>query len=856
MLKAFGNTNTVKLNTYLIKNPTSVKKIGDSGRALSASPRLALPIAAAMVLFGAIATTSASVQAAEPSYDQLVVQARAGEPQPLLSWMEHYQHQLDANQRADWLQIANWAGRDQLVITLWADFSPAQRRTMPERGVLAVARSYRNLQQWQSALALWQEILQRHPQQTDARAGWIMSLADAGQDVQARLAAEQFVQEQPGDVSYQVFFYVTEGKGNGWDQLFALTRLQDLQANDPTFDLDPRLMPLLAAKQVSLPALESAQRHASNESQLRGVELDQVAELVRMAHTDSRGEQDQHLIADRALARYDYLLKMWQEKAESEPNNKELQADILRALLDRLGAALARQHYQEVIENYEVLVQEGEAIPDFAKRWAASAYLSTRQPEQAYHILQRLFAERARAQLPVEDAQEYFFSALESERLGEAERITTEIRENAPYYRYVHGSNMPQPNDNWLSGQVLYGHYLQKTNRLDAAALHNAKLSAGGPSNQGLRINLAETQLARNLPRAAEHELKVAEALEPTNLVLERQQAYVAQRLQEWQQFDLLVDDVLTRSASSAASQQLGRAHHIENLSELRVGGAKGISSDNPVSGSHDLNVNMAWYGPRAYEYWRPFIGFDYGAGRFDEGPASVRVQSLGAEFSSRDNWAELELSNHNARGDNQTGARVSYWHDVDDHWRFGTELERLARNTPLRAIGDGVSANQASGFVRWYENERRQYQLSLSASDFSDHNHRFNAGITGQERWLSWPYFTLDVLPSLSMSSNSQQDGLYYSPKRDLSLAPSLFGDHVLYRHYDQVWRQQFVLGAGYYWQQDYAGGLSTTVGYGQRYASHGVFDMGAMLLWNKQPYDGKREHDLSLLFDVNYKF
>lgn len=805
----------------------------------------------------AMVLSAIPVMAADATYDSLVSQARSGNTDPLLSWLEQNRRQLNTSMRADWLQVANWAGDDQQVILIWEGLPHTVRNRIPERGVLAVARSYRNQQQWQKSLAIWQEVLRSNPQQQDARAGWIMSLADAGLRHQARHEADRFVLESGSDLSHQVFIYVIKGNGNGWDELFAVTQLQELNQGAEQANLNPMLMNALAVEQVSAPALQLGQRLDPSAATLRKLELDQAAELVRVAQTDSRGEQEQHRIADRALARYTTLLQNWKAQTGTDDTvDSAIEADSRRARIDRLGAYQARSRYTDVIDEFERLQQQENSMPVYALRWAASAYLSNRQPDKAYRILSELFAGQPASQLPSEDAQDLFFAALESERLDEAGQIARDITANTPQYRYHHGSTSPQPNDNWLSGQVLESYYLQKINRLDAAELHNLKLSDSGPGNQGLRINLAEVMLARGLPRAAERQLKIGEVLEPANLGLERQQAYVAQSLQEWQQFDLLVEDVMQRSADEPATQQLVLSHQVENLSEFRLGGSKGISSDNPVSGAHDLNLYSALYGPRMYEHWRPFIGFDYRAGRFDEGKGSERIQALGAEYSSRDNWGELELSNHNARGDNETGLRFSYWHDFNDHWRLGTDIERLARDTPLRAVRSGVTSNQAGGYIRWYENERRQYQFSLAASDFSDDNNRLNYAISGKERLFTRPYLTIDLLPSISMSSNSQQDGAYYSPKRDLSIAPTLFADHVLYRQYDQVWRQQFVLGAGYYWQQDYGGGISTTAGYGQRYMTNQVFDVGAMLLWSKQPYDGKREHDLSLLFDVNYRF
>ncbi|ART82243.1 poly-beta-1,6 N-acetyl-D-glucosamine export porin PgaA [Oceanisphaera profunda] len=789
------------------------------------------------------------VVAADFSYDNLVIQARSGNTVPLLTWLERNSRQLNANMRADWLQVANWAGDDQQVVTVWEGFSPIVRNSIPARGALAAASSYRNLKLWQQSLAIWHEQLRLNPDLQDARAGWIMSLSDAGEKQQARQQAERFVQENGSYLSHQVLLYTIQGSGNGWDELFALTRLQDLHQDTDQSDIDTKLMQAMAAKLVSKPALQFGKQHTSDAAVLRHLELDQVAEMVRMAHTHSRGEQDKYWIADRALARYRQLLQSWQGLPDAG-------ADIRRARIDRLGAYVARNRHKDAINEYENLQKQDPAMPTYAKRWAASAYLSNRQPDKAYRILHELFGTTPAFKLRPEDAQEFFFAALESDHLDEAGLIASDIMANTPYHRYDYGSPTPQPNDNWLSGQVLQGHYLQKVNRLDAAEQHNQKLSDSGPGNQGLRINLAETLLARGLPRAAERQLKIGEVLEPYSLILERQQAYVAQDLQEWGQFDLLVKDVVQRSPNEPATQQLARAHQVENLSEFRLTGSKGISSDNPISGSQDLNFNSALYGPRMYEHWRPFIGFDYAAGRFDEGKGSKRIQAIGAEYSTRDNWGELELSNHNAVSENKTGARFSYWHDFNDNWRVGTNIERLARDTPLRAIRSGVTSNQVGGYVRWYENERRQYQFSVAASDFSDDNQRINVAITGVERLYTRPYLFIDLLPTIGMSSNSQQDGAYYSPEQDLSIAPTLFIDHVLYRRYDQVWRQQLVLGAGYYWQEDFGGGLSTTAGYGQRYETNSVFDVGAMLLWNKQPYDGQREHDLSLVFDVNFKF
>jgi biofilm PGA synthesis protein PgaA len=104
-----------------------------------------------------------------------------------------------------------------------------------------------------------------------------------------------------------------------------------------------------------------------------------------------------------------------------------------------------------------------------------------------------------------------------------------------------------------------------------------------------------------------------------------------------------------------------------------------------------------------------------------------------------------MEVSGRNYGDGQKIGGRLSAWHDFNDNWRVGGSAERLSRNTPLRALRSGVYANSGDLFVRWYQNERREYQLSFAASHFSDGNDRIEYGLSGKERMWTTPRFTLD---------------------------------------------------------------------------------------------------------------
>ncbi|MDU7293486.1 MAG: poly-beta-1,6 N-acetyl-D-glucosamine export porin PgaA [Klebsiella pneumoniae] len=312
----------------------------------------------------------------------------------------------------------------------------------------------------------------------------------------------------------------------------------------------------------------------------------------------------------------------------------------------------------------------------------------------------------------------------------------------------------------------------------------------------------------------------------------------------------------MQRLAATAPGNQGLQIDYIHHLSELRLSVGKGLHSDNPVSGTHDLSFETAIYSPPLADSWRLFGGHRFAEGNFEEGKGSRRQLFAGVEWRPRDYWGELELSSVNFHGENKPGVRLSAAHDVSDRWQLGGELERISQQTPLRALRNGVSANRGEGWLRWSPNERREYRFSTAASRFTDRNRRQEYTLSGKERLWQTPWLTLDLQPGLSASANSRTDTAYYSPARDLAATAALAVDHTLYQRYDTVWSQQLLAGGGSYWQKNHAAGAITVLGYGQRLRWNNVVDTGVMLNWDKRPYDGKRENNLAITLDANIRF
>lgn len=805
------------------------------------------------ILFGFSAAIVFSSQAADPHYDEMVLKARSGDTSTLLGYLrEQEQRQpLNANQIADWLQVANWAGRDSEVVSVWERYH--QRLVLPVRAEVATARSLRNLKQWNASLALWDSAQQKEPKNPDIIAGRIMTLSDSRQFAVAESEARQWVQREPSGTSAETLAYVLKAQGKNWDALFAATVAS--QSGPQNAWSRQFLIGSLTANRISGPALTLSESQNLSPAEQRRLRTDAAAEQVRLAFIPGRNEQERYLVADRTLAEYDQMLNAWQNDPTAQP-------DYQRARIDRIGALLARQRTADVITSYEALVAEGKPVPEYARRWVAAAYLAQEKPDEANALMASITTNPSGAptgdpmRLTTEDQQALFFTRMGSEDYTAAKKQADLIVARSPWMIRHYGSPVPEPNDYWELGQVMQAQYRSMTNDLAEAEILSRQLARTAPGNQGIRILYASVLQARGLPRAAERELKLAEVLEPSNVALEAQQASVAFDLQEWQQAWLLIDDIAAREPQDQRTRQLLKQRQVFNKSELRISGHQGIDSDSPVSGQHDFSINSALYGPPMGDNVRLFAGFNFATGEFEEGKGYDRDLLGGVEWRSRNYWAEAELSHRNYSVDKQIGARLSAYHDLNDNWRLGGSAERMSSNTPLRALRNGITANGGNAWVRWYQNERREYALSVAPSWFSDGNDRMEYMLTGKERLWTAPRFTVDFTPSVSASTNSKSNTPYFNPKQDLSIVPALMADHQIYRAENKTWSQQFYLAVGDYQQKHYGSGVITTVGYGQRLQMNNIVETGFMLTWDKRPYDGVRERNIAVAFDVNVRF
>ena len=794
---------------------------------------------------------------ADPAYDALIIQARNGNFTPALTQLRQLSAERQTpGQVSDHLVIAGWAGQGAEVLKVYE--AQGKHRNLSTQALATVARTYRDQRQWASAEAVYRQALLREPNNVDLQLGLALTQADGGQAKEAVERTRALVAAKPDDPNRRMALgYALTRAGLNYDALFEFDQAF-IRAGDKPEVAREYITALQKARLPEAALRLSAQRPGLLDPVTqRRLEGDLAAERVRLAEFATRTEKERYVIADRALQDYDKLLARWTPHASAHD-------DVVRWRIDRLGALKARSRTADVIREYQTLNGEGVQLPTYALRWVAASYLDQRQPEKAEPLYRQvLTAPDADASYRVDDSTALFYALLESDKVEDARAVAQDLANSQNPRVELKGLPIGNPNDNWMDAQQLSAQAGTYGGDLPGSEVGLEALVAKAPGNVGLRLAQADMYRARDLPRRAEATLKETEAQAPRDIGLEVSQAYTALDLQEWRQLDLLTDDVVARNPDNRQVQRLSRLRDVHDMAEVRVeaytGKSYGGGNNNDtgaVAGSRDWGIESVIYTPPIDEDWRLFAGAGYATADFEEGTGQHRWQRVGVERRTRDMTLEAEVSNHSYGDGSKQGASVSIARDINDNWQYGGSLGYLLTTTPLRALNDGVTANGGSGFIRWRANESREWKLSLSPSHFSDGNDRVEALLTGREGIYSSPHVQVDLGLEVGASRNSKEDTVYFNPKSDFSVLPTVNINHVLYHRYETQWSQQFQVGAGTYSQRDYSTGGIGLIGYGQRVRWNDVLEAGANLSLISRPYDGDRERDLRLLVDLTYRF
>lgn len=614
---------------------------------------------------------------------------------------------------------------------------------------------------------------------------------------------------------------------------------------------------ILGLERAGLPylALQAAKSHpdAISDEKMRQLHADYAAELTRLAVITTRQESERFRIADRALTMYDELISEWQELGA--PATRQLN----RIRIDRLEALRARYRMRDVIDGYEALRQDGIPVPDYALPHVAAAYLYLREPERSRELYQRVLYTGQGQISPatrLDNQIDLFYALSESGQHAQANELIDTAVDEQPVWVWIKGNPQRQANPMRLLAEHTraLGHLY--ANDTEKAQDQLSVMITAAPNNVSLRTSRAAVYRAREWPRQAFKELKIAETMAPRAVTVEAEQAHVAMDLGQWGQAELLLHDLQGRMPESSLTRNVLRRWESHDKAELSVSAQGGLISDTPVSGQNDLTMETVLYSAPINHNWRPFAGVGYSHGEFDEGITNFRWARAGIQWRGKGLTAEIEGSSQRYGHGTKAGARAMAYYDLNDHWQVGGSVALRSTDTPVRALHHNITSNSFGTFVRWRAHEKREWSLSTNAARFTDGNKRFSLYVSGRERLYTAPNFTADAELGIYASRNTLHDAPYFNPRADFEILPAIRLTHVLHRRYERALEHSLTVGAGAYAQRGYGTGAVASAAYGIRYHHNNDLDAGVTITGVSRPYDGQRERELRFMLDLNIRF
>lgn len=790
-----------------------------------------------------------------------VLLARQGDAAAALAILERLrrEHPEDLGLVRDLVVVSVWAGRDAEAIRHFVTLVPGAQ---PDYVIEAAAVAYRHLGQPAEALALYRQRLRQSPNNALFTAGEIRSLVDLGQVISAATVAEADLQAHGERLDVLL--------AAGYAASAQKKPVESLRYIDRALKLDPGHREALHDRIMAIDEMgapEVARRLADENPDVltaaehRQIDGDVAAALVRWGIFEPPSEELRFAASDRAIAALDILIARWSEEGDAA------KGDVLRARFDRMVAYRDRVRMADVLAEYEDLRAHDIAVPGYALVAAADAYLYFRQPEMARDLYLRGLEVDPRNP---DTRMALFYAYVDLDDFDAAYRQVDTAAADEAIWLHLKGLKDPIENPDRATAALMAANARLYADELAEAHRRVAAMAEVAPNNTRHRSALANIYSARGWPRLAAEEYEISRALAPRNLTTEVGQARNDLLLRDYRKVEAKVADLKGRFPENLEVQRLDRLWQVHNMAEFRMNAEKAVRSATNAAGGTGLAIGAELYSaPIAYN-WRIFGTGSVAHEKLpqDEGKITVRRSSAGAEYRGRDLVASLEgtittygpevgetLRSDIDRG--HGGARLQATWSVDDYWEIGGSAEIFARDTPLRALNQGVTANAASAGIAYRESESRAFSLNGTAMDFSDGNLR--TGLAGQytQRLVTQPRLTVDGILGLAESQNSADANRpYYNPSQDALATFGLSITQPIYRRYQFIYDHHLVVTPGLYWQQGFGAGGTANVLYEQRIRSDDVLEAGLGVNFSRQSYDGDYESSVALLFNLRWRF
>lgn len=731
-----------------------------------------------------------ALPAAADTREQAVERARQGDYASAITTLREITAKDSSNVGAfhDLLIILGWAEHDQEILSL-ADRIDTD---IASAVVLeTVAKAARNLGNFEQSIEWYRLTVSKSPQRLDGHFGLAMALADSGQTERAL----ESLGAAPASVDGEVQLMLTEAyvRRSAGDLVPAMAIYDRVLFRSPVHR-DALRGKIEVMQRLLLPkqALELASLNPGilSEEELAALHSDWAAVQIRWALQSAAPPAETRQRVEQALEEIQRTAKRFDSSESVQRSSR----------FDRIVALASSNQARQATDEFELLDDSIDAIPDYVLRSAAGAYMQQRKPEKARQLLQSALQ---RAPRDFELNREMFYVHVDLEEHREAIQLAEAMRLDQPIWHESPGSTDTAVNPVRLQAELLAGLSLAFAEQLPQAQRRFEELLSRAPHNTDLRLELASVYGQRGWTDQAQFEYGQIIAVEPGLIA-----AHVghANTLLDQRRFELADDSIKQLLRESPARQDVMRlARRWQQQTSNRFYVESGFGNSSGVQfGSEQYGIDAAFFfKPLAYR-WRPFLRLSEHSAEFPEGDGTRRRLGAGFEYLGVD-WLGSFEAHTDREGNNDAGASASIEWLPDDYWSVAATVETSSAEVPLRGYRVGVDGERMGMRLQYRFSESRELSIGAGYLRLNDGNTRHDWLALARQRLFTGPAYQLDLEAEIFASRNSKQDVAYYSPRSDSSAILAVANRWRTYRRYGFAFRQQLNAGYGYYQQRTF---------------------------------------------------
>ncbi|WP_281950494.1 poly-beta-1,6 N-acetyl-D-glucosamine export porin PgaA [Nitrosophilus kaiyonis] len=736
----------------------------------------------------------------------------------------------------DYITILGWAGKYEEVIRLSKD---KNFYNMPDYTLEIIAKSYRNLKDYKKAKKLYTLCLNKNPNNKNCRYGLILTYADAKESDKALKTLSEIKIKD-----YYYYFlkgYILESKRNFFDAFINYQKSYELNPNDKdTLIAIVRILDILGLPYLAENYINKNPK-IFDKNIITRIKKDQIAFKIRWGELIHPNIKNRFKETDEALKKLNKLISSSKAKTLKEEN-----PNILQARFDKLVALRDRYFMDEVIKEYKILKKEKISLPYYSLNAVGDAYLYKRKPEIAIKFYEKALEKNPKH---FESKIGKFYCYVEMFKLKKAIKWIDSVDKNEPI---------------WIKGKYENDYKLESTTSaalaryfadyMNEAQKRFERMNSIAPANVDIRSDKASVYKDRGWPRMAIDECDIALAYEKKHKNANLIKGLSLLDANRFKRSEKIINNLYRVYPEDLQVQRAKKLFNIyKNKNQLIIDSVIGSSSGGNIGNDHFYIESKLYSKPIDYYYRVYLIGF-YSKSDVEEGTEKFKRVGLALEYKKRDNIGNIGfIKNKNI---DKNGWFVDIKHYFNDIWIIFASYESYSKETPLRALKNGVYANRKDFILTYRANESRETNIEFERMDFNDSNNKNSFNISHYERLITGPFYKLNTTFSFSTAKYSKQDVIYFSPKKDRYIGVDIENIWHLYRRYSKAFSHVLGFSIGNYWQKDFGSSTVWSIRYEHRWEADDRFDLIYGLSRSKSYFDNDKEYDTSFYLTLDWRF